>query len=50
MSTEDACVCKCRKGFTLRPDGKTCKSNSPRLPSHDHMLTAVFVLTVVLYL
>lgn len=26
MNTEDACVCKCRQGFKLRPDGKTCKS------------------------
>lgn len=26
MNTDDSCVCKCRKGYTLRPDGKTCKS------------------------
>ncbi|KAK0131866.1 Matrilin-2 [Merluccius polli] len=25
VSTQDSCVCKCRNGFTLRPDGKTCK-------------------------
>uniref|UniRef100_A0A3B4XK95 Matrilin 2 n=1 Tax=Seriola lalandi dorsalis TaxID=1841481 RepID=A0A3B4XK95_SERLL len=25
MSTEDSCVCKCREGYTLRPDGKTCQ-------------------------
>uniref|UniRef100_A0A3P8SE71 Matrilin 2 n=1 Tax=Amphiprion percula TaxID=161767 RepID=A0A3P8SE71_AMPPE len=28
MSTEDSCVCKCRAGFTLQPDGKTCQSES----------------------
>lgn len=27
-SVEDACVCRCRAGFTLRADGKTCKSES----------------------
>lgn len=26
MNTKDSCVCKCRSGFELRPDGKTCKS------------------------
>uniref|UniRef100_A0A3B5MK58 VWFA domain-containing protein n=1 Tax=Xiphophorus couchianus TaxID=32473 RepID=A0A3B5MK58_9TELE len=26
VSAGDSCVCRCRKGFTLRPDGKTCKS------------------------
>lgn len=30
----------------LRPDGKTCKSNSPRFSSPDQMLTAVFVISV----
>lgn len=30
MNTEDACACKCRQGFTLRPDGKTCESKSVR--------------------
>uniref|UniRef100_A0A3Q1B2X3 VWFA domain-containing protein n=1 Tax=Amphiprion ocellaris TaxID=80972 RepID=A0A3Q1B2X3_AMPOC len=25
MNTADSCLCKCRKGYTLRPDGKTCK-------------------------
>lgn len=29
MSTEDACVCKCKNSYTLRPDGKTCKSKCP---------------------
>ena len=28
MNTEHSCVCKCRKGFTLRPDGKSCQSES----------------------
>ena len=28
MNTEDSCVCKCREGYTLRPDGKTCQSES----------------------
>ena len=28
MNTENSCVCKCRKGYTLRPDGKTCKSKN----------------------
>lgn len=26
MNTKDSCVCKCRSGFELRPDGKTCKN------------------------
>jgi len=26
FSTEDSCVCRCRRGYLLRPDGKTCKS------------------------
>ncbi|KAK1806738.1 hypothetical protein P4O66_005244, partial [Electrophorus voltai] len=25
VNTEDSFVCRCRSGFTLRPDGKTCK-------------------------
>lgn len=28
MNTEVGCVCKCRQGFILRPDGKTCESKS----------------------
>lgn len=28
VNTEDSCVCKCRKGYTLQPDRKTCQSES----------------------
>lgn len=31
-SVEDACVCRCRPGFTLRADGKTCESESTNPP------------------
>lgn len=33
VSGEDSCVCTCRDGFTLRPDGKTCQSESTPLHS-----------------
>uniref|UniRef100_A0A3B3VEC5 Matrilin 2 n=1 Tax=Poecilia latipinna TaxID=48699 RepID=A0A3B3VEC5_9TELE len=26
INTENSCVCKCREGYTLRKDGKTCQS------------------------
>ncbi|KAI3361483.1 hypothetical protein L3Q82_013631, partial [Scortum barcoo] len=40
MNTEDACVCKCRNGFTLRPDGKTCKKPE----CGDGVMDLVFVI------
>lgn len=37
MSGEDSCVCACRDGFTLRPDGKTCQSESK--PRHSQVFS-----------
>lgn len=39
MNTEASCVCKCRNGFTLRPDGKTCQSESMLIHSHKYLVT-----------
>uniref|UniRef100_A0A8D3AEJ1 Matrilin 2 n=1 Tax=Scophthalmus maximus TaxID=52904 RepID=A0A8D3AEJ1_SCOMX len=42
MSTEDSCVCKCRKGFKLRPDGRTCQSDTTSCG--DGVMDLVFVI------
>uniref|UniRef100_A0A672GQ46 Matrilin 2 n=1 Tax=Salarias fasciatus TaxID=181472 RepID=A0A672GQ46_SALFA len=39
VSSPDSCVCKCREGFTLRPDGKTSESECS-----DGVMDLVFII------